>query len=292
MTHDYDAIIYRATDGTYSIKDDQDNVVSSGNSEFGNTMNNALSFLPSTGGKIVIKSGYFNTTNPINTINKPVIIQGSGPATKISFNGDNTPTLFSMGDTTQRQVFMRDMQIVSSTLSGTAINASYFVKSKLENLTIVANKGIVFNQIGSYYNIIDNCHISVGGVGSVGLVFDNVSNSNTVIGGKIAALDNNPTGVYVNSHNIRMVGIDVESGSKVPLFGIDVGPAGHECNLSSPYLEACDTNIRVGSGVIGFNVFGGFIADGKTKNYTNNGAINPYCWNARLQYQQYTGPLT
>lgn len=286
----YDTIIYKAGT-TYSVDDSSGNTISSGNADFSSAFTNAQTFLPSTGGKISIKSGYYTATGAM-TINKPLLIEGCGPATTIGFNGDNVPTMFSMADTTQRQVFMRDFKITSSTLSGTAINASYFVKSKLENLTIVANKGIVCNAIGTYYNLFENNNITVGGVGSVGVSFDNTSNSNVVKRGRITALDNNPTGIYINSHAITLEQVDIEAGSKTPLFGVDIGSYGHDCVLNNPYLEGCDTNIRFGSGAQCITVIGGFIADGKTKNYINNGSTSAVGYNVRLQYQPFTGAFT
>lgn len=248
----------------------------------------AITSMATSGGTLLIKRGTYTITAAL-TVAKQMIIAGEGPDTILSFDGSVVTTLIAMADSTQRQVSIRDLTITSTTAgAGTGINASYFIYSELSNLNITnINIGIDFNASGTLYNTVINPHITVGGASGKGIRFDTSSNSNTVIGGRIGATDNNPTGIYVNSHAIRLIGVDIEGGTFDPLFGVDVAASGHDCLLDSVYLEGNDTNLRLASGVKAPTIVGGFNADGTSANLTDNGALNPTFLNLRMGTSTY-----
>lgn len=242
----------------------------------------AITSIASSGGDVLIKRGTYVLTATL-TVAKKMVISGEGPDTVLQFDGSVVTTGIKMADTTQRQVSIRDMTITSSTAgAGTAIDASKFVFSELSNLTLDSvNIGIDFNATGTLYNTVINPRILAGGASGCGIRFDTSSNSNTVIGGKISATDNNPTGIYVNAHSIRLFGVDVEGGTFDPLIGIDIAASGHDCLMSGIYLEGCATNLRFALNVEGPTVIGGFNGDATTAELTDNGAVKPCLLNIR-----------
>jgi hypothetical protein len=257
----------------------------------GTAINAAISALPANGGTILIPAGTWTLDTAVLISKSGVVLQGVSPnATLLRFDGSTVTTAVKMADTTQRYVTIRDLRIESSSDgNGTAIDASYFVNSVIQHVrigssTVTTKKGIVFNALGSYYNVVRDCRIHVSGTGSQGLVFDNTSNSNTVDNVRILG-DTNTVGVYVNSHAIELNRIDIENGCSV---AIDVAASGHDCTILSPYIEAAATGLRMASNVESTTMVGGVIIDCTTANITDNGARGPHIFNTRVQYDPYT----
>lgn len=257
----------------------------------GTAINSAISSLPSGGGTIIIPAGTWTINTAVLISKNGVVLRGSSNSgTVLQFNGASVSPAIKMTDTTQRFCQIDNMTIQSSSSgSGTAIDASYFVNSVFSNLRIGGtsvnpNKGIIFNVIGSYYNHVRDCRVSVSGSGSQCIAFDNTSNSNMVTNCRLSG-DANTTGVYVNSHAIGINRVDCETSMSI---GIDVATSGHDCTVTTPYLEAISTGIQLASGVESFTCLGGVIIDCTTANITDNGAKDPGFLNVRLQYEPYT----
>lgn len=257
----------------------------------GTALNEAIAALPSTGGTIVIPAGTWTIDTAVEFTKNGIVIQGvSKSATILQFNGSTISPAFKMTDTTQRHGVMRDLTITStSSGSGTAIDASYFINSIFENIHMGAaganpNKGIIFNAIGSYYNVVQDCRITATGSGAQCIAFDNTSNSNMVRNCRLLGDNTNTVMVYVNSHAIRIDRVDIEADG---LIGIDVASSGHDCTVTAPYIEAIETGIRLASNVEAFTCVGGIVID-NTTNITDNGAKDPAFLNTRVQYEPYT----
>lgn len=257
----------------------------------GTTINSAIAALPSNGGTIVIPAGTWTIDTPILISKSGVILQGVGnSATLLNFAGSTVTTCIKNADTTARFCQIRNLRIESTDVgAGTAIDGSYLQNSVFSDVRIGAssktpNKGIVFNAIGSYYNRIKDCRVSVSGASSQCIAFDTTSNSNVVTNCRLVG-DASTTGVYVNSHAIEINRVDCESTMSI---GIDVAASGHDCTIVSPYLEAIATGIRLASGVESTTVLGGVIIDCTTANITDNGASGPQFINVRVQYDPYT----
>ncbi len=259
----------------------------------GSALNGAIATLPANGGMILVPAGDWtiNTSILINKSN--IIIQGVGYGSRLLFDGSVVSPAIKMADTTTRRVVIRDLAILQNGASnlGTTIDASYFTQSILSNVLIDAAtnkpslKGIVFNAVGTLYNIVEDCRIAVAGVGSQGLVFDTTSNSNVARNVRIVAGDTNVTGVFVNSTAISLDHVDVETAAA---FGIDVGASGHSCTMIEPYTEANAINIRLAAGVESPTIIGGHIASGSTNNIVDNGSSGLRIVNARVAFDPFS----
>jgi hypothetical protein len=258
----------------------------------GTAINAAIASLPANGGTVFIPAGTWTIDTAILITKDGVILRGaSNYGTILSFDGSSIAACIKMTDTTQRTVVIEDLRIQSSSSgNGTAVDASYFVNSTIRNLRIGGggvncNKGIDFNVIGSYYNVVENCRISVSGTSSICIRFANTSNSNVVRNCRLHGDNTNSIGVSVDAHAIYIDHVDMETDF---LIGIDVVGNGHDCCVIAPYLEAGETGIRLASGVEAFNCLGGVIIDNAVANITDNGAKDPVFWNTRVQYEPYT----
>lgn len=257
----------------------------------GTALNEAIAALPDVGGTIVIPAGTWTVDTPVLISKDGVIIQGvSQRGTLLRFAGATITPAIKNSSTTQRYCVVRDLRIESSNSgSGVAIDASYFVNSMFHNLRIGGggvnpNRGIVFDAVGSYYNVVQDCRISVAGAGSRCLSFANVSNSNVVRNCRLVGDNTNTVGVYVDAHAIQLDHVDMESDG---LVGVDVAAGGHDCQLNAPYLEALETGVRLAADVESFTCVGGVIIDNVT-NITDLGAKDPAFINTRVQYEPYT----
>lgn len=269
----------------------QVNLAAYGSTSSGGTaLNAAMAALPSNGGTIIVPAGTW-TINTAVLVNKSgVVIRGVSPgASRLSFNPASVSTAIAMADTTQRYITIQDLSIDSTTSgSGTAIDASYFVNSQFHRLRIglstPPNRGIVFNVVGTYYNTVRDCRIGVAGSGSRCLSFDNIANSNWVDNCRLLG-DANTTGVYVNAHANTLAHIDCETTMAI---GVDIAATGNDCTLIQPYLEQVDVGVQLASGVEAFTCLGGVIIDSDVNNIVDNGAKDPAFINTRLQYEPYT----
>jgi hypothetical protein len=264
---------------------------SSTTSTAGTGLNDAIAALPAAGGTIIIPSGTWTIDTAVLINKNGVVLRGISPgATKLQFNGSTIPIAIKMADTTQRYVTIQDLSIESTANGvGTAIDASYFVNSQFHRLRIgsagvAPNKGIDFNTVGTYYNTVRDCRITVAGVGSRCLSFDNIANSNWVDNVRLFG-DANTVGVYVNAHANTLAHIDCETTMAI---GVQVEPTGNDCMLIAPYLEQVDVGVQLASGVEAFTCLGGVIIDSDVNNIVDNGAKDPVFINTRLQYEPYT----
>jgi hypothetical protein len=257
----------------------------------GTALNEAIASLPATGGTIIVPAGTWTIDQTVEFDRNGIVIQGmSKSATVLQFDGATVTPAFAMTDTTQRHGVIRDLTITSSTSgSGTAIDASYFINSVFENLHIGGaganpNRGVVFDALGTYYNVVRDCRITAVGSNARCILFDNTSNSNRVENCRLLGDNTNTIMVYVNAHAIQIDRVDIEADG---LIGIDVASSGHDCTVNAPYIEAIETGIRLASNVEAFTCTGGIIID-NTTNITDNGAKDPAFINTRLQYEPYT----
>jgi hypothetical protein len=235
------------------------------------------------GGTIVLRAGTYTLAASLTIANTNLVIQGEGRATLINFPGATVSPAFEMADTTQRSIVMRDMRFATTDSgSGTAINANYFVYSKFQNITIANGIliGFDFNVIGTYYNTVENCHITTGGAGYA-IRFDNTANENTVMRTRIVPSDSLGTGVYVNAHSNALYEVNVETNAGI---GIDVGALGHGTLISGCYLEGNVINLQLASGVEGVLILTGEIADADTSNFVDNGADSYQFIGTHYQY--------
>jgi hypothetical protein len=257
----------------------------------GTALNAAIAALPAAGGTIVIPAGTWTIDTAVLINKSGIILRGVSPgATKLQFDGATIPTAIKMADTTQRYITIQDLNIESTANGvGTAIDASYFVNSQFHRLRIgssgaAPNRGIDFNVVGTYYNTVRDCRITVAGVGSRCISFDNIANSNWVDNCRLLG-DANTTGVYVNAHANTIARVDCETTMAI---GVNVGASGHDCTLVSPYLEQVDVGVQLAANVEAFTCLGGIIIDSDVNNIVDNGAKDPAFINTRLQYEPYT----
>lgn len=245
----------------------------------GTAINTAIAALPSTGGTIRLGAG----THTLDTAvlwDRELIIEGVGSsATLVRFDGATIPTAFKMADTTQRRIVMRNMRIESITNgSGLAIDGSKCVTSLFDVLRIGSstqspNKGISFPVVGSYYNHVKDCVISVAGSAPVGVEWTNSANSNMATNVKVNVFGSTTgTGFYIGggAHSICLVHPDVENNDAI---GIDVGATSHDVTIVSPYLELDTIGVRLASGVESVRIVGGYISNATTANIQDNGAV-------------------
>ncbi|AFU59962.1 hypothetical protein Ngar_c30460 [Candidatus Nitrososphaera gargensis Ga9.2] len=96
----------------------------------------AIDNLPTTGGRIHMKSGTYTITSTI-TVNKAGIgIQGEGDGTLLQCNGSAVSPMFAMADTTKRSFNnFENFRMQSTSLgNGLAFNTSYFTRSVFQAL--------------------------------------------------------------------------------------------------------------------------------------------------------------
>jgi hypothetical protein len=280
---------YPATAGAVTGQVNLDDYATS--STAGTGLNSAIAALPSTGGTILVPAGEWTVNTAALVSKNGLIFRGISPsASKLVFNGSTVPVAIKNADTTQRYVTIQDLSIISSVDgAGTAIDAAYFVNSQFHRLRIgsvgsAPNRGIDFNTVGTYYNTVRDCRITVAGSGSRCLSFDTIANSNWVDNVRLLG-DADTVGVYVNAHANTIARVDCETTMAI---GVQVEPTGNDCHLISPYLEQVDVGIQLASGVEAFTCTGGVIIDCDVNNIVDNGAKDPAFINTRLQYEPYT----
>jgi hypothetical protein len=208
---------------------------------------------------------------------------GANWGTVIQFDQSVTATLFAMPGTTQGKFDMSNFRIEQSGAAdgGTAINMAYFVNSLIENVSIDkgtggkhCGTGINLNTIGTYYNELRGCRVSVDGAGCQGIVMTNVANSNTAIDCKVNINTNGGTtanGFYIDAHSCTLIHPDVEVGTGAGVF---LDTAAHATTIVNPYLEGNNVGLQVQAGVTCPVVVGGTI-ETNTTNILDNGAVSP-----------------
>ncbi|MGH7931236.1 MAG: right-handed parallel beta-helix repeat-containing protein, partial [Candidatus Binatia bacterium] len=257
----------------------------------GTAINDAIATLPIGGGTILVPAGSWIIDTPILINKNGIILKGvSSLASELEYDPAVITTAIRMADTTQRFVAIEDLMIDSTGSSGgTAIDASYFVNSIIRGVRIGLGStapqiGIAFNALGTYYNIVRDCSIRVAGVGSVGILIDNTSNSNQIDNIRFYG-DANTVGVYIDAHTTTITHIDCEATMAI---AVHVDNDGHNTTLVGPYIESVDVGVQLEAGVEGFACFGGFISDCDVSNISDLGAKDPVFAGVWRQYESYT----
>ena len=211
-------------------------------------------------------------------------LRGAGWGTILQFDQSVISTLFAMAGTTQGKFDIRDLRIQQSGAAdgGTAINCSYFVNSVIDNVSIDkgtggfhCNIGIIGASLGTEYNLISNCRVSVAGTGAMGVAFTTTAISNSVQDLRVVIQASGTTtasGVYLNTHSTRLTHIDVEVG---PGNGIFLDSLAHATVIDTPYLEGNNIGIKIASGVYCPVIIGGTIETNTTAQIQDNGAVSP-----------------
>lgn len=261
-------------------------VASDGTGDY-STIQSAITAL-STGGKILVKKGTYNITSGLTISTSNLVIEGEGPSSVITFNGASVTPAIANSDTAQRtNIVIKDIKIdnTGSAGNGVGIDATYFARSRFENIFIEdTNGGILLNSANALYNLIENCTISVSGTNSYGVKLDTNANENTLKRLRIITTSAS-TGVIVNAHGSSLYDIDVETGAAI---GIDIQSSGHDTTIYSPYLEGNVINLKVAANVESTTIIGGIVVDGSTYNIQNLGAKGLNIYNTRVQYEQFT----
>lgn len=266
-----------------------------GSTDSTQAIQNALNSAPANAGVVYLPAGTYvcNTAKLTPPATGGVTLLGDGSASIIKFDGAVNPTLFGMGDTNRRTFNIRDISIIQANPSsvGTAIDASYFIYSDFTRLVIDGttakpNIGIEFNGGSAYYNWVNWCQVNVAGANAVGIRFDNGSNNNHVLGGRvfISPTDSSNTAYYINAKSCSLHSPNCQGGGGV---GIDIGPTGVAATIIDPYLENnAVANLRFASGVLSPTVIGGTVENDTAyaPNITDNGAISPIVLNARTSH--------
>ena len=240
------------------------------------------------GGTVYIPEGTYKITS---TLNPPVVagstegvcIRGGGWGSVLAFDQSAVSTAIAMGGTTQGKCDIRDLRIEQSGAAdgGTAINISYFVNSLIDNVSVDkgatnhANIGIIGASLGTEYNTISNCRMSVAGSGAMGVALTTTAISNSVQDLRVVIQSSGGTGasgVYIDTHSTRLTHVDVEVG---PGNGIFLDSLAHATVIDNPYLEGNNIGIKIASGVYCPVVIGGTIETNTIANIQDNGAINP-----------------
>lgn len=263
----------------------------------GTAINAAQAALPANGGTIVLAAGDHDLDVPF-LINKEIILEGLGSTTtRVRFN----PALMGggairMADTTQRRVVIRNMRIETTTAAngtGTAIDASKFVTATLDNLRIGSsiaspNKAISFPVVGSYYNHVRDCVLSVAGTGGIGIEFLNNANSNTITNVKINSFGGTTgTGVLVGggAHTILMMHLDVENND---VIAVDVAAPSHDVTLVGCYFELDTIGLRMAAGTESVRVYGGYMSNASITEIQDNGSVGFTVDNLWLNFNPYS----
>lgn len=261
----------------------------------GTAINAAIAALPSSGGTIYLGAG----THVINTavlLSKEVALRGVGmAATLLSFDASVVPTAIKMSDTTQRKIVISDLRINTTTGSantGTAIDASYFFDSVIERVNIGSSSnqtpkiGVDFNALGTYYNTIDQCRISVGGASSIGVRGANNANDNSVRNTKISG-DTSSTSVQLNTaHSWTLDKVSSDTANMA--IGIDLQTGADDTTMIGCYLEGLAIGLKVASGVESVRYIGGYIASSVTANIQDNGAVGLTIDNTWVAFNPYS----
>lgn len=262
----------------------------------GTAINAAIAALPSSGGMIRLGAG----THTINTavlLSKNVRIEGVGTqATLLQFDASAVPTAIKMADTTQRRIHLQNFRLNTTTGSdntGTGIDASYFFNSCIRDVFIgdsstqTPNIGIDFNALGTYYNAVENCRISVGGASSIGIRGANNANDNAIRSCKITGDAAQTTCVQLNTaHSWLIEHLSADTAGLA--VGIDLQTAAHDTTMLQCYLEGLAIGLKVASGVESARFVGGYIASSTTANIQDNGAVGLTVDNAWIAFDPYS----
>lgn len=212
------------------------------------------------------------------------LIQGSEWGTSLNFDQSVVPTLIKLAGSTQGKVDIRNLRIAQSGAAdgGTAIDMSLFVNSVIENVSIDAGSGgkhclngIVATGVGTEYNTVRECRISVNGTGAKALSWNNGVISNSVQDIRVlvgTAGGTGSAGVYLNTHSNRLTKVDVENA---PGDGIFLDSAAHATVVDAAYLESNNVNLHLGAGVQCPTILGGTIQSAVTANIQDDGAFSP-----------------
>jgi hypothetical protein len=241
--------------------------------------------------KLAIGTYYFNAAiNPGGTSagSGEVTLEGSGWGTILRFDGTVVSPAIVMGDTTLRNINIRNLRIAQTnagSAAGTCILADYFSSQsiiegvKIDGLTKHWNIGIDYGLVSTntHYTVLKDSRIQVDGASAIGVRYgggasgaiSNVMRNCRIL---ISGSDATQTGIVVATKNIELHHPDIESGAGI---AIDVQSGAHGCTIVNPYLDVNGTNIQLASAVIGVTVIGGHIAGGTTADITDNGATAP-----------------
>jgi hypothetical protein len=260
----------------------------------GTRINAAIASLPSGGGAVQLGAGTYTIDTAV-LIDRPLTLRGVGIGTLLSFDASAVSTAIRMADTTQRQVFLSDFRINTTTGSdntGRAIDASYFFNSTIERITIGSSStqtpqvGISFDTLGTYYNAVENCRIQVGGVGSIGIRGTNNANDNAVRSCKILG-DAQTTAVQLSTaHSWVLEHVSCDTAGMA--IGADINTDAHDTTIIGCYFEGMDIGLRVAASVESCRFIGGYISTSGTANIQDNGAIGLTIDNSWVQFEPYS----
>lgn len=272
---------------------DSQNVVDYGADPTGvSSSSAAIQAAMNAGGPVYFPAGVYLLTAALNPTVTWVRLLGAGEGvTQLRYDGSVvTGGAIQMADTTTRRCDIFDMRIsqTNATAAGTAINASYFIDSRIERVLIDGGGasgvppivGIDFNAAGTFYNSVTNCRVNSSGASNIGIRFSSGANSNMVTDCKITPDNTNTTGIgiEVNATAITLVKPDVENTKST---AINIDSSGHGCMVLAPYLEANNNGIVFASGVTSPVVTGGTVENSTVADFTDNGAIAPQVTGAR-----------
>ena len=221
----------------------------------------ALDNLPDSGGTVYLKSGTYRIDSTICFSNGFVTLSGDGPGTAIKIDGSIVPAAVDMCDETQRsRITIRDLGFVNTNPgTGLGINMTHWSISIIDNVGIQDFfEGIILSGNDTHYNIIENSRIDVVGKDGTGIIIKDSAHENTLLRIRIAT-ETGTNGVLVeDAHSNGLYEVDVEFNATV---GIDIQGTSHETTVIGAYLEHNVINMRIGPGVEGTTIVGGYFTD-------------------------------
>lgn len=138
-------------------------------------INNAITSLPTNGGRIILLDGTYNISGRINIAKKNVILMGNGPSTILNQKAASCEVNITGADVT-----LYNFCISSSTVSVKHNNVILGNSSTVDNLTFIGNNSAGnnisistsnFNIINSFFK--NEC-CAISGSGSYGLINNNI----------------------------------------------------------------------------------------------------------------------
>lgn len=259
----------------------------------GTALNTAIAALPATGGRILIPSAGASTwtvdTDVLRTKNG-IHITGLG-ATATTLQLASGVTGFRNSGTTQGSWSISNMTINGSSSGvGTAIDCSYSVDSRFENLRLgtgtALNKGVYADKNGTYGNQFRNIRGNVAGSGSAILTLETEAggaapgaNENVAINIKGTGTSAS-TGIIANALQLTLIACSFEQNF---LYGIYVGDRAKSVNIVGAYIEHVATGLYVDPSAIAVTLSKSNINDCTTANITDSASL----LNVENSYIQY-----
>jgi hypothetical protein len=224
-------------------------------------INNAITALPSIGGKIIILEGTYNCGGSINVNKDNITLEGMGASTILNATTSITSSTSGLISLTGNYCKINDLKLKCNS---TSINVS-------DSIYIGGTNNVISSNI---------CSTSNYSAGSFGIY---VAGNNNSITSNICTNNNGPsstydsTGIYINGSNNTVTGNICSNRSNIPnnnsysSKGIDISTQGINNTISSNILYNDSSGRSFGISISGKNntIIGNTVANNSNSNSGN-----------------------